>query len=889
MRTVFLSNLFAIIVISLVLTACADTLSDGSKENQIGKIGLPSTVNALNSDIMNAKSRSGVATIVPEIHTSLATGSGKPICCRYTTTPGITTKKNHNNIISSHITRGIAITNNNFYDSYCLYSYIYPSSMTWASTTYSSGTAYDKTNFGEEVKMAKSWMTDENWPGSKERCSFFAYAPYRPVGLSKFITNTWPSFHYSVPEGIAEQCDLLVTKNQISANANLYGNIDMPGDFNKPDSLRFDHACTAIRFAIGDKMAPGIIKKIRICNVYGAGDYNYQTESWSNVDSLKTFTLTQDFEIKPGEHNKILNNDDNVFMMIPQKVPMKGTIEVTINDGTDCVITDYIRNDEWKKGYTVTYYLSTAGTESSYVLSMAPDAGNVASSGGTKGVTIYSYKQTYYGSLIDVPWTASYTYDDADEIGTTVYSSSNAIISGFTASGNGSDIGEIANYQVASQVLRSKTWRSTHTQALRNAADGSCNLASGKQTANCYVVQAPGTYTFPLVYGNALNADGSSNGFSYGTSTFVDHNGVQINDPYIYATNGGKNTPYDACILWQDAPSLVTPSSVQLTSDKHSIQFTVDRKNICQGNCVIGVRDKDQNIMWSWHIWVTDHSMTNTYAIDNNPSVGGAVTSNFMEVPLGWCDAETRIYDPRTFHLTVKQTDTGGQTATANIVQLSSDSTYTYGDNAPYYQWGRKDPLLPSNGMGSYDKPYYDNQIAAFKRNTGGATISTGILNPTTMYGSEGGWCSNNPELWNKGNTVYTCNNNTVYKTVYDPSPSYYSVPKTAAYTGFTTTGYNSDNYSEFNVFGSYNSGWNFYSQPNASGPCVFLKALGCRDGYATRNSVGTVSFTSYGHYLLSSLQNSTDPRYLGIKPGSVYPHGEHAQTSYGFNLWPTK
>ena len=169
--------------------------------------------------------------------------------------------------------------------------------------------------------------------------------------------------------------------------------------------------------------------------------------------------------------------------------------------------------------------------------------------------------------------------------------------------------------------------------------------------------------------------------------------------------------------------------------------------------------------------------------------------------------------------------------------------------------------------------------------------MATAIQNPTTMYGADWGWCSSNVELWNKGNTVYTANNNTVYKTIYDPSPSDYNIPKTAAFTGFTTTGYNSDTYAQFNVAGSYNKGWNFYSQPNFMGATIFFKALGCRDGYPGRYSggIGSVSFTDYGYFLLSSLQNSTDPRFLYILSGSVYPHGVNAQTSYGLNVWPTK
>jgi len=866
-----------VITVISTFTACADYLSDNNTKTSNAKIGLPGGVNVVNSEISNSKSRS-LVNDVPNIHNTSVEGSPNPLFCRYTTAPGIVTHKNNNKVNAIAKTRGIAITTNSFYDSYSLYSYFYPSIMTWASTTSTAGSAYDETYFDEEIKRAKAWATDEFWPGKNEYCAFFAYAPYHAKGLSKFNTNNWPSFHYSVPTEVTEQSDLLVTKNEIPSSPSAYGNIDISGSFNKPDSITFDHACTAIRLAIGDQMAPGIIKKIRICNVYGTGDYNYETESWSNVDSLKTFTLTQDFEIKPGEHNKVLNNDDNIFIMIPQKLPLKATIEVTINDGTERIVKAYIRGDEWKKGYTVTYYLSTAKVESSYVLSMAPASGNIPLSGGTKAVTIYSYKQTYYGSQIAVPWTASYTYDDSNDIGTTNYNTATDVVMSFVGSGNGSTTGESVNFQVAPQVARSKSWRSSHTQTLRNAADGSCNLAAGKQTANCYVVQAPGTYTFPLVYGNALNADGSSNDNSYKTATFVDHKSIQINSPYIYATNGGTNVPYDACIVWQDSPHLVTPSSVQLTSDKHSIQFTVERKNICAGNCVIAVRDKNANIMWSWHIWVTDHSMTNTYEIHNNQSVGGDVISNFMEVPLGWCDDEVRIYDSRTFHITVKQSETGSQTATANILQLSADSTYTYGVNAPYYQWGRKDPFLPSNGMGNIDKPYYDNQYDP-KSTITSTSIKDVILHPNQFNLSTG---NASLELWNKGNSSTAVNNDMVYKTIYSTSPSGYVEPRVAAFTGFTSTGQYTTNNSQFNVSGSFNKGWSFYSQPNKNGTIVFFPAL----GYYETNSNVVAHVGTYGDYWLSGATSSTNGRYLNLFSGDVDPTRANIRT-FGLSIRP--
>ena len=869
---------FVIVIAAIAtFTSCKDYLDNTNVETGNGRIGLPGNVNIINTANGNSKSRA--VNLIPDIHTSTTVGGNNPLFLRYTTTPGIVTNSNVKNITASS-TRSISITTNNFYDSYSLYSYVYSGYSTWSAKISGSNVTFPESYLDEQVEKGKGWVTDQFWPGDREKCAFFAYAPYHAKGLSKFTINTWPSFHYSVPLDVVEQNDLLVTRNVIPANTSAYGNIDISGDFNKPDSLTFDHACTAIRFAIGDQMAPGVITKIKINNVYGAGDYSYETESWSNVDSLKSFTLTQNFEIKPGEHNKILNNDDNVFMMVPQIVPEDATIEVTVNDGTERTIRAYIQRDDWKKGYTVTYYLSTAKVDGTYVLSIAPASGNIACTGGTKAVTIRSYKQTYYGSQVAVPWTASYTYDDADQVGTINYNEPTNIVTGFTASGKGSTVGESVNFQVASQVARSKSWRSNHTQTLRNAPDGSCDLAAGKQTANCYVIQAPGTYTFPLVYGNALNADKNPNNDSYGTASFVDHNGVQINSPYIYATNGGANVPYDACVVWQDAPHLVTPSSVQLTSDKHSIQFTVERKNICAGNCVIAVRDKNKNIMWSWHIWVTDHSMTHTYEVHNTTSSGGNVVSNFMEVPLGFCDDEVRVYDPRTFHLTLKQKEVGGQTASVIMLQLTSDSTYTYGVNAPYYQWGRKDPFLPSNGMGDVDKPYYDNSYALIY-NSAQTSTNGGIIFPYSMFGYSNWNSSFSKELWNKGNSLYSLNNNVVNKTIYDPNPVGFVMPKPAAFTGFGLGGGNSVSP---NIYGTFNNGYYFYTTGWKTGSTVFFNSLGERYTSGLSRSKTLILYPTSGP------ANSVSAYALWINGGSVYCYCYDNDSSYsiGMSIRPT-
>lgn len=866
---------YLVLVSFIAFTSCKDYLSDN---NDNANIGLPSGVNVMNTDLANAKSRTGDELISPDIHTSKVVGAKNPVYLRYTTTPGIQLGNNKN-----IKTRGTAITGNNFYNSYCLYTYNYTSYYTWNANASTITASYPD----EEVYRARNWSTNEFWPGAGTKCAFFGYSPYHAQGLSAFTTTGWPTFHYTVPTSATDQNDLLVTKNVISAGIGSYGNIDVPGNFNMKDSITFDHACTAVRIAIGSKMAPCTIKKIEICNVYGEGDYQYQTESWTNLATPSTFSLVKDFKIKLGDSNYVLNNDDNVFMMLPQQLPMNSTINVTLNDGVDHLLKASIDKDVWAKGYTVTYYLSTTEVDNTYVLAVSSSATSIPISGGTNTMTINSYKQTYYGSQVPIPWTASYIYDEAGVADATVYNYTNAAVTAFTPSSVGSISGQNVNFTVASVpvssvIYRSTSDRSTHTKTLREAADGSCDLSNGKKTANCYVINAPGHYSFPLVYGNALNVDKTFNTDSYGTATFVDHQGVVINNPYIYLTNGGANVPYDACVVWQDAPQLVTPSSVKLSSDMHSIEFDVDRNNICQGNCLIAVRDKDQNIMWSWHIWVTDHDMTHTYEVQNNPSSGGAVTSKFMEVPLGWCDAEVRSADVyRNFHLTIKQTDDSGKTGEVTFSQVAND--YTYGNNVTFYQWGRKAPLLPSDGMGGADKPVYYKQYPVFSRQNSAVATNVAIQHPNIFYFLvEGSWSSNNSlEFWNKGNTSTGYDNAIVHKTIYDPSPSGYKLPQTAAFSGFSGS----------NISGAFNKGWSFYCLPNATGPTIFFPALGFRDVSHERvngSNGGVVSFFGYYgiYYTAGPHPTSSAARFLSFYPSGVTPQDANAR-SYGFLVRP--
>lgn len=142
------------------------------------------------------------------------------------------------------------------------------------------------------------------------------------------------------------------------------------------------------------------------------------------------------------------------------------------------------------------------------------------------------------------------------------------------------------------------------------------------------------------------------------------------------------------------------------------------------------------------------------------------------------------------------------------------------------------------------------------------------ILHPNMFNVSSG---NESLELWNKGNTATTLNNNSVNKTIYSPSPQNYSEPKSAAYTGFTIS----------NVSGSYNKGWNFYCQINNIGPTIFMAAL----GYRLYNSGGITNVGITGHYWSTGTSSGSYGHYVDFNSTRVIQYDSFR--SHGLFLRP--
>ena len=770
-------------------------------------------------------------------------------------------------------TRATPVRNDNMYESFGVSAYSYTGSWDESKTpNYFYNLTASKS--GTDYALASTYY----WPGAAYKMKFFAYAPKDNGNyvLSGSGQAGSPTISVTIPSSVDGQKDLLVAKTDEQA-----------GNTNTAVALTFQHALTAIKFVCGDDMQGGTVKSVSLKNVYSKGTYNMGTQSWSNVETPTTFSQTLN-KSTTGTTGEVLTTDAQTFMMVPQTLPNGAQLEVvfTDNSSVDHTLTADIKGTPWPIGKTVTYKISSSSINWNYTLTVT-GSNDFTYTGGTQQYSVTSYRQNTQGSKEAVPWTAQYSTDN----GASWTAAQPDWLTAFTASGAGGVTPQSYNATVSAQI---GTVNNPHTTALQTAVvkgseDSPYNLANqtnggttNENTANCYVVSASGYYSFPLVYGNAIK-NSATNASAYTTansgsnilSTFINHTGNGITDPYI--TNNAGCVPAKAELVWQDALSLVSDIKYNSGTNGGNISFKVDPSTIRQGNAVIAIKDVNDQILWSWHIWVTDEEIKNTIAVINHQNV----TYNLMSVNLGWCDSNTTSYAGRS----CKVKFTAGDASEVVIIKQVSASI-TVGGNHPYYQWCRKDPFLPSNGLANANKTWYDKDGNAHTESpktenlsTGATCITNYILKPDVMHSQYSG-DNTYANLWSADNNVYTANDENVIKTIYDPSPVGFKLPASNAFTGFTTTGEYVSTLSQIN--GEWDSslkGWNFYTD-SSKNKTIFFPASGYRN--CSNGGAGVVG--SYG-YCWSAVPYAQDGgRSLTFYSSYVHPSGNNLR-AYGFGV----
>lgn len=520
---------------------------------------------------------------------------------------------------------------------------------------------------------------------------------------------------------------------------------------------------------------------------------------------------------------------------------------------------------EWKQGTTVVYKLSNSSLGIETNLTVTPDTQEFGYRGGTGAFQVTASTATFTNGLTgdsetkDIPWTVSYLDKDGKEIApyswiTGIPAKGDANMSDAATVTVGMPQGEGVGFE---DLHPHTTWIQENGESFGTSTDLSIDSEGTMTTANCYIVNKAGKYRFPLVYGNAIykstdNVDaytstkesGKVSVHAPGSSTstdvqhevltpFVNHLGNGISNPRIHKNAGCElNATTPVKILWQDVSGLIT--DVRLVEGEikgfRYIEFeTALSGNIREGNAVIAAYDTNGSIMWSWHIWVTDYipfKTASTPTTDYDPTQTNMsdciITSRYvnsgngvneftqentlMGVQLGWISDYIRHFFNHevTVRVTQSKAMLGGAAAFKDVIIKQKEEYVHLDGNAPYYQFGRKDPMCPAQGSrlevtGTYgqraSKTIYDADGNTIKfddiKVDGPKTLDFAIKNPLIFINNkaEGDWCSKNyMNLWSanikdRSDVIISSGTFNNVKTIYDPCPAGYQVPDFYAFT----------------------------------------------------------------------------------------------------------
>jgi hypothetical protein len=475
-----------------------------------------------------------------------------------------------------------------------------------------------------------------------------------------------------------------------------------------------------------------------------------------------------------------------------------------------------------------------------------------------------------------------------------------------------------------------------------------CGGKLSRNTANCYVIDREGWYFLPFVYGNAYTAGVDTkdayifsgpkqstlkHNYQY-LDGFVNHLGQKITSakiPESYCKHVSKS--------WADVYNVISDLEIVKYDGFLGVRFKANKFNLQQGSSCIAVFDSNNRVVWSWHIWITEHWLNpengQPNAFDSSSAFDfskadisgwrnrgdvqitgvGQANSKYYISPynLGWCDPKNVDYLKRPGEMNFVQYQKDGITKSGHIASLpilqdGAQIQYKYGNNT-YYQFGRKDPMV-----GFVD---HENNV---KRNFGPyqyslgkqpVDLKEGILHPNTLF------CTGDPhdaDVDKNNNRTYLKSNdwcNTIYinlwnnctendskfifdtsdfnqkfyffskKTIYDPCPPGYMVPPGGVWKIIGTgTG------------GSYQSQWftdtslsKLNGLMNAGDPYTFRIWGGSKEDQTT-----TLWLTSTGHRWFSNYYDNSNKGGDNFNSQLVYlwsttPTGRNDMSAFGLAL----
>ena len=365
-------------------------------------------------------------------------------------------------------------------------------------------------------------------------------------------------------------------------------------------------------------------------------------------------------------------------------------------------------------------------------------------------------------------------------------------------------------------------------------------LSSGTIYYYCSYVKQGGSYTYgtPAEFTTLLNVAAATDLSSSGSA-----NCYIISDSGLYkykAVKGNSNESVgsvaSASILWETFGTDTTPEMFDLIGGvcyKDGYIAFQTAETFKEGNAVIAAKDASGNILWSWHIWLTDEPQGQVYY--NN-------AGTMMDRNLGATSA------------------TPGDVGALGLL----------------YQWGRKDPFLGSSSISSsIEAKSTITWPSAVKSNSSNGTIAYATAHPTTFIthnGNTNDWYYPSSSTYN---TRWTTSEKD--KSIYDPCPAGWRVPDggkngvwAKAIGSSSSFDYNYDISDEgMNFSGKFGSdqtiwypasGWRYYYDGD-------LSSVGDYGSYWSASPYGSYGSGSYSTCrLLFGYSGDVDPAFYGVR-----------------------
>lgn len=234
-------------------------------------------------------------------------------------------------------------------------------------------------------------------------------------------------------------------------------------------------------------------------------------------------------------------------------------------------------------------------------------------------------------------------------------------------------------------------------------------------TSNCYIVAPGSSVEIPVSQANE--------------SVFpIEGATLAANGKYLQLLS---TTQWKASVLWQTETDLVTIDENTMNGVGYSSFFTVRANDASvYGNAVVVIKDASDNVLWSWHIWVTDYNPSTTDT-EHTTISNGRRDYIFMDRNLGATSA------------------TPGDIGTVGLL----------------YQWGRKDPF-PNRSQ--WTSTLGDISLIQKTTITG---ITQSIRHPELVI------YSSTTKDWSVSGNYYLWNSESGKKTAFDPCPQGWRVP----------------------------------------------------------------------------------------------------------------